>query len=30
MAISAAGVGSNLDVDGIVSQLMAVEKQPLT
>jgi len=29
-AISAAGVGSNLDVDGIVSQLMAVEKQPLT
>jgi flagellar hook-associated protein 2 len=29
MAISAAGVGSNLDVDGIVSQLMAVEKQPL-
>ena len=30
MAISAAGVGSNLDVNGIVSQLMAVEQQPLT
>jgi flagellar hook-associated protein 2 len=30
MAISAAGIGSNLDVDGIVSQLMAVERQPLT
>lgn len=29
MAMSAAGIGSNLDVDGIVSQLMAVEKQPL-
>ena len=30
MGISAAGIGSNLDVDGIVSQLMAVERQPLT
>jgi flagellar hook-associated protein 2 len=29
MAMSAAGIGSNLDVDGIVSQLMTVEKQPL-
>lgn len=29
MAISAAGIGSNLDVDGIVKQLMAVEQQPL-
>jgi flagellar hook-associated protein 2 len=27
--MSAAGIGSNLDVDGIVSQLMTVEKQPL-
>ena len=30
MAISAAGVGSGLDVGSIVSQLMAVERQPLT
>lgn len=30
MGISAPGVGSNLDVNGIVSQLMAVERQPLT
>jgi flagellar hook-associated protein 2 len=30
MGISAAGIGSNLDVDGIVSQLMAVERQQLT
>lgn len=30
MAISAAGVGSNLDVNGIVSQLMSIERQPLT
>ncbi len=30
MAISSPGVGSNLDVNGIVSQLMAVEQQPLT
>ncbi|ATE59436.1 flagellar filament capping protein FliD [Thauera sinica] len=30
MAISAAGVGSGLDVSGIISQLMAVERQPLT
>jgi flagellar hook-associated protein 2 len=29
MGMSAAGMGSNLDVDGIVSQLMTVEKQPL-
>ncbi|MBU3694924.1 MAG: hypothetical protein FGM40_08880 [Rhodocyclaceae bacterium] len=30
MAISAAGIGSNLDVNGLVSQLMAIERQPLT
>ncbi|MEC4723830.1 flagellar filament capping protein FliD [Noviherbaspirillum sp. CPCC 100848] len=30
MAISSPGIGSNLDVSGIVSQLMAVESQPLT
>jgi flagellar hook-associated protein 2 len=30
MAISSPGIGSNLDVNGIVSQLMAVEQQPLT
>jgi flagellar hook-associated protein 2 len=30
MAISSPGIGSNLDINGIVSQLMAVEKQPLT
>src|SRR5918911_1460746 len=30
MALSAPGVGSNIDVNGIVTQLMAVEKQPLT
>jgi flagellar hook-associated protein 2 len=29
MAITASGMGSNLDVNGIVSQLMAVERQPL-
>lgn len=29
MAISAPGIGSNLDVNGIVTQLMAVEQQPL-
>lgn len=29
MGITAPGVGSNLDVNGIVSQLMAVERQPL-
>jgi len=28
--ISAAGIGSGLDVDSIVNQLMAVERQPLT
>lgn len=30
MAISSPGIGSNLDVNGIVSQLMNVESQPLT
>ena len=30
MAISSAGIGSNLDVNSIVTQLMAVEQQPLT
>jgi flagellar hook-associated protein 2 len=30
MAISSAGVGSGLDVKSIVSQLVAIEKQPLT
>jgi len=30
MALSASGIGSGLDVDGIVSQLMAVESRPLT
>lgn len=30
MAISSAGVGSGLDVNGIVSQLMALEQRPLT
>lgn len=29
MAISAPGIGSNLDVNGIVSQLMALEQKPL-
>lgn len=29
MAISSPGIGSNLDVNGIVSQLMSVEQQPL-
>lgn len=29
MAISAAGVGSNIDVNGIVSQLMSLERRPL-
>lgn len=29
MSISVPGLGSNLDVNGIVSQLMAVEQQPL-
>lgn len=28
--ISSAGIGSGLDVDGIVTKLMAIEKQPLT
>lgn len=30
MAISSAGLGSNLDVNGIVTQLMSIESQPLT
>ena len=30
MAISSPGIGSNLDVNSIVSQLMAVESQPLS
>ncbi|HYC42131.1 MAG TPA: flagellar filament capping protein FliD [Noviherbaspirillum sp.] len=30
MALSSPGLGSNLDVNGIVRQLMAVESQPLT
>ncbi|GLS06063.1 hypothetical protein GCM10007860_32290 [Chitiniphilus shinanonensis] len=30
MAISSAGLGSGLDVNGIISQLMQVESQPLT
>lgn len=30
MALSSAGVGSNLDVNSIVSQLMALEQKPLT
>lgn len=30
MAITSAGIGSGLDVNGIVSQLMQVEQQPLT
>lgn len=29
MAISSAGVGSGLDINGIISQLMTVERQPL-
>lgn len=29
MAISSAGIGSNLDVNGLVSQLMAIERKPL-
>lgn len=30
MGLSSAGIGSNLDVEGIVSKLMSVEQQPLT
>lgn len=30
MAISSAGIGSGLDVSSIVTQLMSIEKQPLT
>lgn len=30
MALSSPGVGSNLDVNSIVSQLMSIERQPLT
>lgn len=29
MALSSAGIGSNLDVNGIVSQLMSIEQRPL-
>lgn len=29
MAISVSGLGSGLDIDGIITQLMAVERQPL-
>ncbi len=29
MAISSAGLGSNIDVNGLVSQLMAIERRPL-
>ena len=29
MALTAPGIGSNLDVNGLVTQLMAVERQPL-
>ena len=29
MAISSPGIGSNLDVNGIVTQLMALERRPL-
>ncbi|MDH5551856.1 MAG: hypothetical protein OEX82_00840, partial [Nitrosomonas sp.] len=28
--LSSPGIGSGLDVNGIVSQLMAIESQPLT
>ena len=28
--ITSAGIGSNLDVEGLVTQLMAIERQPLT
>ena len=30
MGLSSAGIGSNLDVDGIVTKLMSVEQKPLT
>ena len=30
MGLSSSGIGSNLDVDSIVTQLMSVERQPLT
>ena len=30
MALSSAGIGSGLDVNGIISQLMALEQRPLT
>ena len=29
MAITAAGVGSGLDIENIVSQLMTIERQPI-
>ena len=30
MAITSSGIGSNLDIDGIIKQLMTLEKRPLT
>ncbi|MBS4096863.1 MAG: flagellar filament capping protein FliD [Sulfuricella sp.] len=30
MALSSAGIGSNLDVEGIITKLMSIESQPLT
>ncbi|MBC7454175.1 MAG: flagellar filament capping protein FliD [Massilia sp.] len=30
MGLSSAGIGSNLDVEGIITKLMSVERQPLT
>ncbi|MFD2366375.1 flagellar filament capping protein FliD [Pseudoduganella sp. GCM10020061] len=30
MGLSSAGIGSNLDIEGIISKLMSVEQQPLT
>jgi flagellar hook-associated protein 2 len=30
MGLSAPGIGSNLDVNGLVTQLMSIERQPLT
>lgn len=30
MALSAPGIGSNLDVNGIISQLIAIERRPVT
>ena len=30
MAITSAGIGSGLDINGIISQLMSVESRPLS